>query len=93
MAVFDAKALRNLGGKWRKEKVKVGRFEKKVWPRPNVMYFAFARREEVEEAPNATRRSENGKPESERRRPVRSERGYIHRTRVYALKGPYGYRP
>ena len=36
MAVFDAKALRNLGGKWRKEKAKVGRFEKKDRPRPNV---------------------------------------------------------
>ena len=34
LAVFDAKAMRNLGGKWRKEKVKVGRFEKKVSPGP-----------------------------------------------------------
>ena len=36
LAVFDAKAMRNLGGKWRKEKAKVGRFEKKVWPGPNI---------------------------------------------------------
>ena len=36
LAVFDAKAMRNLGGKWRKEKAKVGRFEKKVWPGPTT---------------------------------------------------------
>ena len=41
MAVFDAKALRNLGGKWRKEKVKVGRVEKKVWPRPSAPLQLF----------------------------------------------------
>jgi hypothetical protein len=38
---FDAKALRNLGGKWRKEKVKVGRVEKKVWPRPSAPLQRF----------------------------------------------------
>ena len=42
LAVFDAKALRNLGGKWRKEKAKVGRFEKKDRPRPKRALFASA---------------------------------------------------